>query len=415
MTSADEHTGLRYMTRFQCLGSACEDPCCYGWRITVDDAHAQAIAAALGDTDEGRRAMRRLPVVDQAPHHVADMALDDRGRCVMLEETNLCSLHRRFGEEILADQCATYPRTINRVGAGREMSGATSCPEVARLCLLAADAVDVVPLEPARFVRDFFTHELADRASERLLDIRGLVLELLRAPYPLSSCHMFVAAFALHTASYTFRGAAIDHAHLDASLARFRAPQTLDELHRRFTEAGAIDSFAVTVVLAIVDAERWPRDSKFGALVTRVKSRYAPAMKKGALDPTRVATMLARRRDELPAHLHQRLELHLRNAAINDAFQDWHVECPSLLDLVSLHLAQHATIRFLVLSHPDTTRAGRLPPAQGLALLDATTVACVSSFSRAAHHSNGLGARIMQKLSSEGLQTAAHLASLARL
>jgi lysine-N-methylase len=414
MSTDDQHTGLRYMTRFQCLGSACEDPFCC-WNIPVDDAHAQAIAAALGDTDEGRRAMRRLPVVDQTPHRVADMALDERGRCVMLEETNLCSLHRRFGEEVLGDQCAMYPRTINRLGAAREMSGVTSCPEIARLCLLADDAVDVVPIEPARFQRDVRTHELADRTSERFAEIRALLLELLRAPYPLASRQMFVAAFALETGGYLFQGGAIDHADLDATLARFRAPKTLDDLHRQFTEADAVDSFAVTVVLAIFDAGKWPRHSKFGALVGRVKSRYAPAMKKGALDPTRVATMLAKRRDELPTHLRQRLELHLRNAAINDIYQDWHTDCPSLLDLVSLHLAQHATIRFLVLSHPDTSAACRLPVDQGLALLDATTVTCVWYFSRAAHHSSGLGARIMRKLSSEGLQTAAHLASLARL
>src|SRR5262245_26464685 len=195
MTTIDDHDGLRFMGRFQCLCGACEDPCCGQWQIPVDDVHFRAIEQALGET-ETARAVKKLPVVDQQPDQVGNMALDDRGFCVMLEHDNLCSLHRRFGEAVLSDMCAIYPRSIGRAGARAEMSGLTSCPEVVRLCLWADDAVDVVPLPPEKFLRPMYAHELDDARQSRFGEIRDLMIELLRRPFPMATRQAFLAALA---------------------------------------------------------------------------------------------------------------------------------------------------------------------------------------------------------------------------
>ncbi len=423
MAEIQEYVGLRFMTRFQCLGSACEDPCCRQWQIPVDEPHFQAIAVALGDTPEGKaelaRVVRRLPVVDQQPERVGDMALGDDGWCVMREDDNLCSLHRRFGEDVLGDTCATYPRSIGRLGSRVEMSGTTSCPEVVRLCLLAEDGVEVVPFDPARFARRKFAHqldpELADPDQRRFAEVRGLMLELLRQPYPVSSRLMFLAALGHRTAADLRRGTAPDDARLDATMASLRDAPVLEALHRGFADTPLDEVFATAVVLGVLGAERWPRASNFGRLVERVTSRYAPARKNGTLDPRRVWTTFRKRRDDVPAHLAARMEQYLRNYAINEVYQEWYLACPSLLDFVQLLLVQTALIRFLLISHPDTSRACTEPVAQGTARLDAAVVECVSYFSRAAHHTSGLGARIMRRLADAGSHSAGPSFNLAKL
>jgi lysine-N-methylase len=414
-----EYSALRYMTRFQCLGGACEDPCCRQWQIPVDALHYRAMEAALGDSPDGKleleRAIRKLPVVDQTPERVGDIAFGTDGFCTLLQEDKLCSLHRRFGEDVLADTCATYPRAINRLGASIELSGATSCPQVARLCLLADDAVDVVPLDPATSLRRQFILELEDPDQARLLEIRDLLLGLLRQPFPLASRQMFLAAFAHRTAGYLGRGMAIDQAALDATLASFRDRKMLEGLHRSFVATSLDHGFVMRVVLAVLEAEPWPRGGNFGRLIERVLSRHAPARKKGALDAQRVAAMFRKRRDEMPAHLIARMEQYLRNFAISNLYQEWYTAFPSVVDLVQLNLVQGAVLQFLLVSHPETSRACKEPEVPGLARLDAAVVECLSYFSRAAHHSAGLGQRIVSRLAEGGFQTPEHTFALAAL
>ncbi|HIG18403.1 MAG TPA: aminotransferase class III-fold pyridoxal phosphate-dependent enzyme, partial [Candidatus Handelsmanbacteria bacterium] len=69
-----QHT-LRYLTRFSCIGSECEDDCCHGWRVDIDEATYKKVKAAmLLSSDEARRPLkagRCLEILlDVAPSHV---------------------------------------------------------------------------------------------------------------------------------------------------------------------------------------------------------------------------------------------------------------------------------------------------------------------------------------------------------
>ncbi len=419
MDEVKEYRALRSMTRFRCLGGACEDPCCRQWQIPVDEPHYRAIAAALGDSADGQRELarmvRKLPVVDQRPDRVGDIRFRDDGFCVMLDEDKLCSLHRRFGEDVLADTCATYPRAINQLGVRLEMSGMTSCPEVVRMSLLTEDGVDVVPLDPARVPRRQLLLELADPNQARFSEIREFLIGLMRLPFSLATRQMFVGAFAHRTAGYLARGQTPADAHLDGTLASMRDPAVLEALHRSFVESSFDPGFAATVVLAVLEAEPWPIGGNFARLTERVISRYAPARKGGALEPRRVWAMFHKRRDDLPAHLMARMDLYVRNFAISNLYQEWYTAYPSLVDFVQIHLIQCAVIQFLLVSHPETSRACKEPAAEGLARFDGAVVECVSYFSRAAHHSQGLGQRIALRLAARGLDTPAHTYALATM
>jgi lysine-N-methylase len=135
----------RYATRFECIGTRCEDNCCTGWRVTVDrktyGAYRASAHPPLADRfAEGVRRQRS----GGSPEQYATIELRAGSReCVFLEE-RLCSIQRELGADKLSNTCAEYPRIARRTAQGIEQSLTLSCPEAARLALLADDALDFV-------------------------------------------------------------------------------------------------------------------------------------------------------------------------------------------------------------------------------------------------------------------------------
>lgn len=56
------------------------------------------------------------------------------GLCVKLE-AGWCGIHREYGQDFLGDACHFYPRAPRALGDAVVVSGALSCPEMARLAL----------------------------------------------------------------------------------------------------------------------------------------------------------------------------------------------------------------------------------------------------------------------------------------
>jgi len=139
-----------YASRFTCIGGDCEDTCCAGWGVTLDEEsylryrscsdpvlaplfleHVQKSEPARSSKEYGHIKLR-----------------DDACRsCGLLSDKKLCLIQERLGEQALSDTCAHYPRTIFRFGELHQMALTLSCPEAARLALLAEDAFDFVGKE----------------------------------------------------------------------------------------------------------------------------------------------------------------------------------------------------------------------------------------------------------------------------
>src|SRR6185369_16666003 len=150
-----QHLGFRFLGRFRCLASACEETCCVGWSVPVDEAHYAAIREAMSGSEEERAEFAAVFIPEPDPkYRTAALAVirPDRS-CSLLDADRLCSLQRRYGESVLPDICASYPRVASRVGQRIEVSGSLSCPEMARLCLLADDATELTALDPATLGR----------------------------------------------------------------------------------------------------------------------------------------------------------------------------------------------------------------------------------------------------------------------
>ena len=142
----------RYAARFRCIGAECEETCCSGWEVPVDEEHYTRLEQKMQGTSQEREEFRSgfaspPTSVDGKGKH-ALIVLKEDGGCHFLSEDWLCSLQKRYGGDVLSDTCATYPRQVKLVGERIELTAKVSCPEVARLLLLVPDACEVVEIGP---------------------------------------------------------------------------------------------------------------------------------------------------------------------------------------------------------------------------------------------------------------------------
>ncbi|MEE3467519.1 MAG: flagellin lysine-N-methylase [Eubacterium sp.] len=169
-----------YYENFRCIADRCEDTCCAGWEIDIDDATYEAYMQVDGELGERLRACIRAydeaaadanavdadgadsadadtVDADDADSADADGTRDSGGyeeiyeahgfiltddmRCPFLDEHNLCDIYRALGEEALCEVCTNTPRNFLeyyvRTDDGdafvSEVSVSASCPEAARL------------------------------------------------------------------------------------------------------------------------------------------------------------------------------------------------------------------------------------------------------------------------------------------
>ena len=126
---------------FRCLASRCPDTCCAGWEIVVDDVSATRFRAMEGELGERMRAA--LITVDGE----AQLRRHADGRCVLLNERNLCDLYAACGEGALCRTCRLHPRFVADYGARREVMPGLSCPAWIETYLLDPEKVTFVTEE----------------------------------------------------------------------------------------------------------------------------------------------------------------------------------------------------------------------------------------------------------------------------
>jgi lysine-N-methylase len=127
-----------YSERFRCIAEACEDTCCSGWGVPVDQGTYEKYRSHPGM----KPFVGSLIVLDPNASSTADFArmpLSQDGKCAFLEPSHLCSIQHRLGEEMLPVTCSTYPRAVSSLTGAVEKALNLSCPEAARVTLLDAN------------------------------------------------------------------------------------------------------------------------------------------------------------------------------------------------------------------------------------------------------------------------------------
>ena len=176
-----------YMTKFNCIGSACEDCCCVGtWQVSVDKAtFFKYRNLPPGPFKEllGKNVVRnrRNPSVE----NYAQVKFGNNHQCPFLSEDHLCRIQQNLGEAFLGKVCRIYPRVNNIVDGRIEKVATVSCPEAARVALLdpegirleeTFEAVDT-PMNPRYRL---LAEELHSGFGKYFYELRALTVEVLQ-------------------------------------------------------------------------------------------------------------------------------------------------------------------------------------------------------------------------------------------
>lgn len=162
-----DYTIPDYYRKFSCIGKECEDTCCAGWNIVIDEkslAEYHGFPGTFGnrlhnsvDWKEGTFRQRQR-------------------RCAFLNEENLCDIYLEAGRDKLCKTCRTYPRHIEEFEGAREISLSLSCPEAARIILGNPETVRFVTkgkeTKPEEY--EYFDYLL----YTKLLDVRELMIRI---------------------------------------------------------------------------------------------------------------------------------------------------------------------------------------------------------------------------------------------
>jgi len=133
----------QYMRKFKCTGPECEDSCCIGWRVSIDQktykkykrSHQPELSVLFTKNITRNRS-------NPSKGNYAKIKLKSDGNCPFLTEQHLCSIQLKLGEKYLSNTCCTYPRITNEVNGIIEKSATMSCPEAARLALLNPEIME---------------------------------------------------------------------------------------------------------------------------------------------------------------------------------------------------------------------------------------------------------------------------------
>ena len=117
-----------YYNKFKCIAERCQNSCCVGWEITVDQKTLQKYEQS------GREDILR---------HIScgSIELCDGGRCPFLTERGLCRIISELGEEYTSVICREHPRFYHKIGERIEGGIGASCEEAARI-ILSSDGYD---------------------------------------------------------------------------------------------------------------------------------------------------------------------------------------------------------------------------------------------------------------------------------
>lgn len=133
------YTTPDYYDKFKCIAGKCEDTCCAGWQIVIDEDSLEKYRKFKGDY-----VWKVMACVDW---ETGTFRQDKTKRCAFLNEENLCELYKNAGEHSLCKTCREYPRHTEEFDGVREITLSISCPEVARILMDCMEPVAFVTEE----------------------------------------------------------------------------------------------------------------------------------------------------------------------------------------------------------------------------------------------------------------------------
>ncbi len=117
-----------YLKQFKCRASACEDTCCAGWEVGVDEGmqgRYQKLQGALGGKLRSRMKEDEEGIIFEL----------EGENCPFLTGEKLCEIHQTLGEDYLCHTCKEFPRYTQTFLSLKEIGISLSCEEAAKIIL----------------------------------------------------------------------------------------------------------------------------------------------------------------------------------------------------------------------------------------------------------------------------------------
>jgi lysine-N-methylase len=422
----EEFLAPKYMTRFHCLGSSCPDTCCGWWNVFVDEPHYRKLRKVMSSPQEKRELFSQAFIpqdgdANQGEETYAAIRMGDDGYCRFLSKDHLCSIHKDFGPDVLPNICTLYPRMISLVGERVELTGELSCPEIARLCLLADDALELVDFNLSILSRQkcFQTFKGCneDPYTWYFDDIRTTLLKLLCLKgFPMSSRFYFIVDFARKVSPFfnsTMKS--IDEGMLAQEINSILNPDVQDELHAHFSTLNITPDPRVMEAVQRVLLSRLQHENcrpGYTSLIIDTFTGYEQEQSGVPFDssrsninltltPAQILHLYVNRRNIWERSHLEKIELYTQNYSMNYILKDWYTGWPDLNAYVRSLLIRVTAIRFLLFSHPRLYAIARQPNSSaGLeegsvhGEVDKTAVEMCYNFTRNIGHSPQLNTRI---------------------
>lgn len=158
-----------YFEDFCCTAAECEDTCCAGWAIMIDDESLEKYEKMDGAF--GNRLRNSIDWKEGS-------FLQYNKRCAFLNDDNLCDIHIEAGEGMLCDTCKNYPRHMEEYEGLREGSLSLSCIEAAKIILGCTEPVQFLDMEDETEDEEFegFDYLL----FTKLMDARERIIKVLQ-------------------------------------------------------------------------------------------------------------------------------------------------------------------------------------------------------------------------------------------
>lgn len=397
------------MTRFRCLAGDCEATCCGGWGIAVErSAHRRLTVLAEGDAALGQLLERGIEVTPDGPDY-ARLRFLPSGGCSMLDDAGLCSIHSKFGHAELFEVCASFPRYANEVDAELELFGTLSCPEVARLSLLADDAFEMTtaPLADApRKLRNRFDTQKPYFRPFKL--VRSALLKLLVEPAYGLSDKLFVLLWmsdklrpVLHSGC-----SKVPEAELQTIFGALGEAPVLGALTSSFRSLALDGALPLLVLHAALQpakgAAGGSQTARFDAILREVWGAFGLASNPSEAELLVVWKSYTARRASIAGAARERIDTCLTRYAMNHVLTTPYMLSENLFEYAYDLVVRLASLRFLL--HTRLAGFGGSP-----AELDQSIVEVTFNFARAVEHGD-LPRRLQSTLALQGLAGLAHAA-----
>ncbi len=160
-----------YFNEFQCIADKCEDTCCAGWGIVIDNESYQKYLSVKGKFGDKLRSK----IISENGENLFLLKGD---RCSFLNQDNLCDIYSELGSEGLCYTCKQYPRYLEEFGNLREIGISLSCPEAARIILRKKDKVRFEITETNEEVTKY--NDITPNIYINLMQCRKVIFDLLQ-------------------------------------------------------------------------------------------------------------------------------------------------------------------------------------------------------------------------------------------